>query len=141
MARHCAAGIVRGAESEITAVHLSRMRGGREYLILHTHPSSAAFSQADAALFVPFPQLRVLAVIGADGTWYVLSIPPTRSRAELAGLDQAVAAEFVALRLAYVARRDAGVITSAEALRMLLHQVWLNMAERLGVRYDRLEPW
>lgn len=133
-------GIARGTDNEVTAAHIGHMRAGHEYLAVHTHPSSAAFSHADAALFVPFSQLRALAVVGTNGTWYLLSIPPTRPRRDFAGLDQAVAVEFVVLRPTYVARRDAGELTSAEVLKAAVHQAWLNVSVRFDVRDDRGDP-
>ena len=87
---------------------------------------------ADAVLFGPFPQLRALAVVGADGTWYLPSIPPTRPRAELAGPGRAVITEFVVLKPTCVARRDAGLITSAEALRALLQKAYPGLVGRIG---------
>ncbi len=58
-------GDVRGVEVE---PHLRAMRPGRRYVVLHTHPTSSSFSDADAATFLVHGGLSAMAAVGVDGT-------------------------------------------------------------------------
>jgi hypothetical protein len=120
--------------------HLRAMRPGREYLALHTHPDSTAFSQADAALLLLFPRIRALSLVGADGTWYALSVAPNLARPNPVDLAFAMRQRYLALRPSYEARSRTGELTQAAARRELSHELWTDVARQFGLRYHRVEP-
>jgi hypothetical protein len=55
--------------------HRRLMHRARRYVMLHTHAASSAFSDSDVSTFVGAAMLLLMVVIGADGTWYMLSKP------------------------------------------------------------------
>jgi hypothetical protein len=50
-------------------IPVARDRGVTSVVGVHTHPGSSAFSAGDAGLLNKDPVIRVMVVIGADGTW------------------------------------------------------------------------
>jgi hypothetical protein len=118
---------------------LQAMQAGRRYIHLHTHPPpSAAFSDADVGMLVTYAGLRTMAVIGVDRTWYVLSkVPGQTLRAEV---EQGFTVQVAALAPKYARLIRSGALSVAEAWRLHTHEVWEQLAPRLGLRYDRVEP-
>jgi hypothetical protein len=53
-----------------------RAAQGHRAVSVHTHPASSAFSPQDAQLLIEEAVLEVVAVVAADGTWYMLSSEP-----------------------------------------------------------------
>lgn len=124
--------------------HLLRMREDHAYVQVHSHPTSASFSDKDAMLLLDNPPVRVTAVIALDGTWYLMSPVPGVIRAdprqEALRVWNAFRAEFIRLKPGYDERVDASELTQEEARRLLTHQAWVHIAEALGLRYDRIKP-
>jgi hypothetical protein len=119
--------------------HIAAMRLGQRYAHLHTHPRSSPFSTTDAGLFVAQPQIQVMVVVGADGTWYVLSdsmigrvLPPS-------DIIDAYADELVALAPRYRELVASGVTDRQAADREGRHEALQAVARRFGLRYDRIE--
>lgn len=132
--------IVGGTRAEVDIrPQLRAMQSGRRYLHLHTHPGSPSFTDTDAVAFVRYSFL-VMAAVGTDRTWYVLSrlvggtVPSTLAVAE------AYAAEIYARAPRYRALWRGGTMTAQAAYRSLTHEVWTSVAPQLGLRYDRVEP-
>lgn len=133
--------VLGGAESEVDVGPLLRaMQTDREYVAIHTHPNPASFTDADAAVFLMFPRIRVAAVVGPGGTWHILSVAPSQARPNPVVVAQALQAEVAALKSSYLAHVEAGAMTGREALGALTHRAWVHVAGRFGLRYDRLEP-
>jgi len=116
---------------------------GRAVVSIHTHPGSSAFSDRDAQVFLSAPTIHVLAVIGADGTWYVLSDDPAVKR-DPAPLVHQVTALYKAAAdgrdETYRALKRIGQLTSERAWQEQTHDVWEQLGPALGLRYDRVRP-
>jgi hypothetical protein len=108
--------------------HIAACAPGRPYVQLHTHPASTSFSDADVALLLSWDQLRMMVVVGVDGTWYVLSRvkSPTASRRE--------AIDAFLIEFDRVADEHSDL-----PLRERTHRIWLTIADNLGLRYDRVQ--
>ena len=131
--------VLGGTASEVDVGQLPRaMRTECEYVAMHTHPNPASFTDADAALFLMFPRIRVAAVVGPAGTWYILSIASGQTRPNPVTVAQALHAELAALKPSYLARVQVGAMTGREALGELTHRAWIQVADRFELRYDRL---
>jgi hypothetical protein len=121
------------------APQMAALRPGRRYLHLHTHPASSSFSDLDLRVFLRHPELRHMAVVGQDGSWYLASKQRGRPSASVAvGLarwshwfDEIAASDDEQL-----AR---GRLTTAQALRRELHETMVRLAPEIGLRYDHLE--
>jgi hypothetical protein len=121
--------ILSGSEDAIDLRrHIAAFVRGRQYVQLHTHPGSTPFSDADVQVLLSWEQIRVMGVVGVDGAWYALS----RLRHPTASGRDAANAFLIELDL-----------LAAEHLEMPLrertHRVRLTIAERLGLRYDRIQ--
>lgn len=132
--------MLRGSGSDVDfEPHRLRLRGDGRYVSLHTHPGSTPPSHKDFLVVVSTPPVQALIVVGVDGTWYVASRDPDIAppRDEMARAT--FAAAFIELRPEYLHWAQLGLMTPAEALTALLDAVWRAVAQRLGLRYDRVE--
>lgn len=131
--------ICSGAPDEVDATPLFAAAQGRQVVSIHTHPGSSAFSPRDAQVFFSEPAIRVLIVMGVDGTLYVLSADPATSKDRALAFTIEERYERVALELAdvYRALRRQGYLTRAEAWREQTHETWVRLSRELGLRYDR----
>ena len=131
--------VIRGEVSRIDlGAHVSAMQRDRGYVMLHTHPADESFSSHDAIVLVLQPQVRVSGAIGADGTWYLLGRVAGASPAAPAAIIAAFDAEYRALRGKYRACLRLHPLTADELVPELSHELWTNIAPRLGLRYDRV---
>ena len=94
-------------------------------------------------MFLHDATIRVLVVVGTDGTWYVLSDDPAVQR-DPAPLVHQVPARYTAaadpLDETYRALKQMGLLTNEQAWQEQTHQVWEQLAPALGLRYDRVRP-
>jgi hypothetical protein len=66
--------VLQGDEDRVPLTsHLRLLQPGRRYAHLHTHPWSTSFSDFDLAILLQNIPLRTIVVVGADGSWYLLS--------------------------------------------------------------------
>jgi hypothetical protein len=131
--------IVRGTRRSVDVTsHLRALVPGREYVMLHSHPESESFSSRDAVWLVARPVVRVLVVVGKNGSWYLLSRDPARPLATARALTEAVQGAYDRLSPPGDLARTRGAAGRASRLRDVSHQVWANLAAGLGFRYDRL---
>src|SRR5207249_1069260 len=124
----------RAAEVDIRE-QTAALQPHRHYVSVHTHRTSAAFSDLDVDVLLRNSPLSTIVVVGHDGTWYVLS---KRRGARVARPETGVAAfrtAFATLSVDYLARVQAGQLTSEEAFRDALHRIWQVIAPPLGLRY------
>ena len=80
-----------------------------------------------------------MVVLGADGTWYVLSqrFPGVPNRpAVLDAFRDAV----LALRPKYLGLISSGAMSRQAAWREHTHEAWMIVAALADLRYDRIEP-
>jgi hypothetical protein len=130
---------VRGARRAVdVGSHLRALAPGREYVMLHSHPESESFSARDALWLVARPVVRVLVVVGKNGSWYLLSRDPARPLATAREVTEAVQAEYDRLSPPGDPARARGAVGRAARVREVSHRVWANLAAGLGFRYDRL---
>jgi hypothetical protein len=129
-----------GGEDRIDlAPQMAALRPGRRYVQLHTHPGSSSFSHHDLSILLRHPELRMMAIVGQHGSWYILSRrrgQPLASEAD--GLD------LWHVHYAEVAEPNdplirLGMLTEREALRRELHETMRRLAPEIGLRYDHLE--
>jgi len=126
----------RAQEVDVTDL-LETLAAGRDYVAIHTHRESTAFSDADVDLLLRTPAVQTIAAVGWDGTWHLLSKAP---RSALAAPETAVTAlQQALLRLVgpYRTRALAAGVSREEAARDALHRIWRLLAPALGLRYDR----
>ncbi len=119
---------------------IDAMRPGLTYVQIHTHPGSRSFSPEDMLLLATFPSVRAMVVAGIDGTTYVASYTVEMSKPNAETLLPAWDAEWDTLLLFYGPLIVSGVLTLDAAARAQSHEVWLRLAPRFGLRYDRVEP-
>lgn len=62
------------------STHLFLLHSDRKYVQLHTHPRSTSLSQLDLLVFAENDPISVMVVVGADGSWHVLSRAPDSRR-------------------------------------------------------------
>jgi hypothetical protein len=108
--------------------HIAALVPGRRYVQIHTHPGSTSFSHRDVAMLLSWAQIHVMVVVGVDSTWYVLS----RVGALTASASEA--ADAFLIELDRVEDERPGL-----SLQERTHRVWLAIAGRLGLRYDRVK--
>jgi len=106
---------------------------------VHTHPASSSFSPEDAKLLIEEAVLAVVAAVGADGTWYVLSLEPATSPPPVAAMRRRYAATVKSLLPVYQGIVALGLTTAGPAWRTLSNETWEAIAPPLGLRYDRVE--
>ncbi len=134
-------GILSGTVDRLNLLpHLDALRPGGHYVHVHTHPASSSLSDYDLAILLAHVEIRTMAVVGRDGTWYILSrvrgqpaIDPGEGRA----LWKARFVEIATPHNALIAR---GALREADALRLEVHQTMTRLAPEIGLRYDHLEP-
>ena len=98
-----------------------------------------ALHHGDVDIFLAHSPLRIMVVLGADGTWYVLSqrFPGVPNRpAVLDAFRDAV----LALRPKYLGLISSGGMSQQAAWREHTHEAWTIVAALADLRYDRIEP-
>jgi hypothetical protein len=131
--------VVLGARRSVDVrSHLAALAPGHQYVMLHSHPESDSFSWQDAVWLVARPAVRVLLVVGRDGSWYLLSRDPAGAPVGAQAVRDAVEAEYDRLCPPGDPARRRGMPGRAARRREISHQVWANLARQLGFRYDRL---
>ena len=132
--------VLGGAQASVDIrPHLDAMQLRRSYLSIHTHPGSSSFSPQDVDILLTHVPLRVMAVVGADGTWYVLSqryLGVPNRPAVLDAFRDAVLAQ----RSKYLGLINSGTMSRRAAWRQHTHEAWTIVAAPAGLRYDRIEP-
>ena len=107
-----------------TSRQLAAFRPGAAHAHVHTHPANSAFSDLDAAFLIAWPDIRVIVVAALDGHWYVMSkLEGVAGWIDVVGKFRAELADLLA---------DAEVRAVERP-----HVIWLRIAVRLGLRYDR----
>jgi hypothetical protein len=119
--------------------HLAASQPGQAYVHLYTHPASTSFSDHDGATFAAHAGIRILAVIGIDGTWYLLTKGVAAEPAAPAEVLLAFRAEVVVLRPKYQALVRSKSMTAEQAWRAMTDEIWQSIAPRLGLRYHRID--
>ncbi|MGH2353959.1 MAG: hypothetical protein ACRDJN_20330, partial [Chloroflexota bacterium] len=126
----------RSTEVDITD-QLAAMRPDRCYVSIHTHRTSAAFSDLDLDLLLKNALIRTVAAVGHDGTWHLLSKRPDALPADPEVGVRALHTVLARLSPNYLAEVRSGRLTRVQALRRVLHTTWRIVAAPLGLRYDR----
>ncbi len=106
--------------------HITRFRPNREYVQIHTHPTSTSFSHRDVYLLADQRAIHAMVAIGVDGTWYILS------RAEAFELTnpRVLLEQF----LDEFGRLGTELVPASERP----HVATERLAARYGLRYDRV---
>jgi hypothetical protein len=132
--------VLRGSTEVVAAgAVLAKMEWGHRYVFVHTHPDGRSFSASDVmVLAAHWPLLRAVVAIGAQGTWYVVSVEPGHDAPPPAAVAAAFAKERDAQAPQYETAVRSGDMTRREAQRLLTHGVWEQIAPDLGLRYDRV---
>ena len=111
-----------------------------QYVQVHSHPTSTAFSDRDGLVLLDHAALTVMAVIGADGTWFVLSKGPTagaQGRQSLERLFGAFWDEFERLQPHFAGLVSAAGKDDAWARRLLIHAIWAGFPGAPGYAAER----
>jgi hypothetical protein len=132
--------IVDGEPNQVDlAEPLSLLEPGKRYAQIHPHPGSSSFSRDDGLMLTDHALLFWTIVVGADGTWYILSKPPGLPSPASTQLAIAHAVEANRARAQYLALAISGALTREEWRRQESHEIWRRVASLTGLRYDRLE--
>lgn len=127
-----------GSAHEVdVADQIAAMRPGHRYVAVHTHATSAGFSDRDVALLLSNEPIRTIVAIGFDGTWHALSKQPNRKHATREAAVRAFQLALQRLAAPYLARARAGTMSPDQALQEAVHEIWQLLAPPLGLRYDR----
>ncbi len=129
--------IAAGSSAGVDIASLLQAAKGHRAAGVHTHPGSSSFSPDDAAVLVEEAALDVIAVVGADGTWYVLSPEPNAERPARSRIEVLYGDSVDALAPQYVGFTALG-LTDEEIWQEHSHGVWQGIAPALGLRYDRI---
>ena len=117
--------------------HIRQMKPGKRYVQIHTHPRSSSFSPQDIMLLYRY-DIGAMAVFGADGRKYVMS-KISDVIEDILEIKEAYDNEVQALHQKYVEQVLSGAMTQDEAWKEHSHEVWLNIAAKLGFKYSRLK--
>lgn len=129
---------IRGTKTSVNLLsHVEAMVPGDFYVSLHTHPRSSSFSPQDAAFLVEREGIRALYVIGRDGTRYLLSKKPGAEPPTRESIMRIYRTQVDALMPKYQLRVQSGELSQQEAWKQHTHEVWLEIAERLNLVYER----
>lgn len=121
--------IISGGEDSVDLRrHIAAFVNGRRYVQFHTHPGNSSFSDADVAVPLSWEQIHAMVVVGIDGAWYASSRLGA-SRTTAIGAAEAFLGEFDRL----------GDEQSDLNLRERTHQVWVTIAGKGALRYDRVQ--
>jgi hypothetical protein len=130
----------RGSVSFAEQIRATRERGTASVIGVHTHPGSSSFSPADAGLFERDAIVAVMAAVGPDGSWYVLSPEPGTTPPPKDEIEERFETVLDHVAPTYRALIDDGTLPPDRAWQELVHEVWDIIAPALGLRYDRLTP-
>ena len=119
--------------------HLGAMQAGHEYVHLHTHPASTSFSDQDGGMLAAHAGLHLLAVIGLDGTWYLLGKRRDTEPAMAGDVLCAFRDEVLLLRPQYRVLVRSNAMTTEQAWRAMIDEVWQRVAAKLGLQYRRVD--
>ena len=114
---------------------LRRCPPGHRSIAVHSHPHRLPFSLKDAAVLPEQPALWALAVIGRDGSWYVLSVAPGHPTPTTAALRATMQQQLLAIASQSTVPPFAGPLA---ARREHWPAAWERAAPTLGWRYDRV---
>lgn len=121
--------------------------GRDSFVLVHNHPSSSSFSDADTTLLF-VTNLQHLVVVGHDGTLYRLSRTPRTKDFPRRYSDRLIASEVsdkwdsnrAGLTKKYWAKIKAGEITPYGAQKEHTHEAMTDLAIELGLDYERVLP-
>lgn len=130
--------ILGGQQSAVDiSKHIRQMKPGKKYVQIHTHPRSSSFSAEDIMLLYRY-DIGAMAVFGADGRKYIMSKVADVIE-NLWEIKEAYDNEVQALKQKYIDLIASGMMTEEEAWKEHTHEVWLNIAAKLGFKYSRLK--
>ncbi|NPV69751.1 MAG: hypothetical protein HPY55_03760 [Firmicutes bacterium] len=125
------------------AQHINQMVAGKRYIQIHTHTSRSSLSYQDATLLYyhggPERNIQSVYVVGCDETRYLLSRQTGKKIAEAWRIKVVWIAERDRLTPKWIAKVRSGETTEEQAWKEHSHEIWVNIANRLGLMYDRLE--
>jgi hypothetical protein len=106
---------------------------------IHNHPSSSSFSAEDLIILSRFDSIKTIAVIGHDGTRYVVSIGSgqTPSPAEIKGTLNAMVKKYYNH---YNSLVQSGKMAPGEAWKEHTHQAVSDLSKNFGWEYRRVMP-
>lgn len=132
---HGEPGIVRGLKE----AHFDRAVPGHPYVQVHTHPAGSSFSLQDGITLGGNGILHAMVVSTPSGRWYLLSKarPEAWAHAPIDVLRERFSEALARLDPPLRQLVDAGEITDLERVRRLTHTLWTEIAENVGLRYDR----
>lgn len=125
--------------SVVLKEHIDQMDPNKNYVQIHTHPRSSSFSDMDVMLLHHNEGLHAMAVFGADGRSYLISKQLQDVIDDVYEIREAYEKERDALFPKYQQEVSAGNMTQDEAWKEHSHEIWVNIAERLGFKYSRLK--
>jgi hypothetical protein len=118
---------------------LEAMLPGHDYVQVHSHPESSAFSWQDAGILIRHQGLRATMVVGADGTVYLLSQIPESASPTLMAIRAAYFTAYGELLNHYRSLVQSGHSSAQSAWREHSHEIWQHVSGPLNLRYDRLQ--
>jgi hypothetical protein len=134
-------GILRGAAKEVDFTSpLGNMANDCSYVQVHTHPESLTFSPDDVRILMNHDQIRTSVVIGADGTWYLLSRQPGFMNVSRIDFDSLYDVEFMHVQAEIRDRVLQGRLQITALQPETYHEVWRRIMPYLTLRYDRWRP-
>jgi hypothetical protein len=122
------------------SLQMAGLRPGRRYVHLHTHPGNSSFSDDDLRVLLRHSELRTMAVVGGNGSWYLLS---KRRGQPTMPIEQAQArwdVHYADVAAPHDVLIAAGQLTPDEALAREVHETMRRLAPEIGLRYDYLDP-
>lgn len=129
--------LVGGGHDLDFSAHGRLLQADRRYASVHTHPASSPPSHHDAVALATTPPLSLLAVVGVDGTWYVVSRVPGQAQVDADRTAELFAAAFLIARREALRAQQARGWTDSHTRTAMLDALWRTVAPRLGLRYDR----
>jgi len=126
-------------EFPLELIRLLQQAQSNSIVSVHNHPSSSSFSAEDLSILAKFDSIKTMAVIGHDGTRYVMS----------SGSGQKPDLFTVRDKLNTIVRKyydhynnlvQSGKMTSSEAWKEHSHRAVSDLAEEFGWDYRRVMP-
>jgi hypothetical protein len=109
----------------------------RSILLVHNHPGSSSFSDADVGVLVRFDSVNGLLISGHDGTKYYIGKLPNTGKVR----ESLLAAEYQKFRMKYYGyykrQVDLGKMTATQAWKEHSHKIMEDLAQSLGLEYRR----
>jgi hypothetical protein len=128
---------VSGKADEVDIGPLTRRRApDTRYVCVHTHPANLPFSLEDIAVMLEERYLCMVTAVGRDGSWYIMSVEPGKTPANVATLRDT----FREIADATIEKYQVPPFpTERAARRAHMHEIWQRAAPALGLRHDRVE--